>query len=78
MMGMIKTVTPSMLETLREESERTWRTDPTTVNAYNYFSDNSISKQFYNAILQINYRLVCIIAVPMAILTYPFYNLGLE
>lgn len=44
MMGMIETSTPSKLATLRQESERTWRTDPTTVNAYNYFSDNSISK----------------------------------
>lgn len=43
-MGMIETSTPSKLATLRQESERTWRTDPTTVNAYNYFSDNSISK----------------------------------
>ncbi|KAF2901565.1 hypothetical protein ILUMI_04622 [Ignelater luminosus] len=59
MMGMIKTSTPTKLATLRQESERTWRTDPTTVNAYNYFSDNSIT-------------------VPMAILTHPFYNLGLE
>ncbi|KAF5294546.1 hypothetical protein FQR65_LT10738 [Abscondita terminalis] len=59
MMSMITQTTPTQLASLREESERSWKTDPTTVNAYNYFSDNSIT-------------------VPMAILTYPFYNLGLE
>ncbi|KAF5282082.1 hypothetical protein FQA39_LY00607 [Lamprigera yunnana] len=59
MMVMIKMSVPTQLESLRTESERSWKTDPTTVNAYNYFSDNSIT-------------------VPMAILTYPFYNLGLD
>ncbi|KAK5643359.1 hypothetical protein RI129_007204 [Pyrocoelia pectoralis] len=59
MMAMVKLFTPTQLESLREETERTWKTDPTTVNAYNYFSDNSIT-------------------VPIAILTQPFYHLGLE
>lgn len=59
MMSMIKQTVPTELASLRQESERSWKTDPTTVNAYNYFSDNSIT-------------------VPIAILTHPFYNLGLE
>lgn len=59
MMSMVTQFTPIELESLRDESERTWKTDPTTVNAYNYFSDNSIT-------------------VPIAILTHPFYHLGLE
>ncbi|XP_018319992.1 endothelin-converting enzyme homolog isoform X2 [Agrilus planipennis] len=59
MMNIIKLYTPYRLSQLGKESIRQWRTDPITVNAYNYFSDNSIT-------------------VPMAILTFPFYNLGLE
>lgn len=44
MLSIIQEYTPYRLATLREINPRTWRTDPTTVNAYNYFGDNSISE----------------------------------
>ncbi|KAK9728009.1 Peptidase family M13 [Popillia japonica] len=59
MLSIIEQYTPYRLANLREINPRTWRTDPTTVNAYNYFGDNSIN-------------------VPMAILSFPIYHLGLE
>lgn len=43
MMDMVKSYTPYRLELLGEENVRAWTTDPTTVNAYNSFTDNSIS-----------------------------------
>ncbi|KAJ3659201.1 hypothetical protein Zmor_010902 [Zophobas morio] len=59
MMSFVKIFVPSKLEELRKINERNWSTDPTDVNAYNSFPDNSIN-------------------VPMAILSFPAYNLGLE
>ncbi|XP_017772968.1 PREDICTED: neprilysin-11 [Nicrophorus vespilloides] len=59
MMAFIRTYTLTSLKTYRLENDRTWRTDPVTVNAFNYFGDNTIN-------------------VPMAILTFPMYHLGLE
>lgn len=76
MMEFVKSYLPYKLEMVGSENGRTWRTDPITVNAYNYFSDNSISIP-YKAIIP--YMLDSDFAdVPMAILSFPVYNLGLE
>ncbi|GLV35324.1 Neprilysin 5 [Carabus blaptoides fortunei] len=59
MIGIILLYVDGILESLRDINEKTWHSDPTTVNAYNDFLDNTIT-------------------VPMAMLLFPVYNLGLE
>ncbi|XP_022902040.2 neprilysin [Onthophagus taurus] len=59
MISVIREYVRFTLGDIRRENPRTWRTDPITVNAYNYFGDNSIN-------------------VPIAILSFPIYHLGLE
>lgn len=51
MMVFVKSYMPHKLSLLAKKNRRTWRTDPTTVNAYNYFSDNSISKSSLSSFL---------------------------
>lgn len=75
-MEFVKSYLPYKLEMVGTENSRTWRTDPITVNAYNYFSDNSISTtQTFSESLK---SFACFPDVPMAILSFPVYNLGLE
>lgn len=77
MINCIKPALPSLMASLRETSERTWSTDPIAVNAYNSFPDNAISMGF-KKIDYLHVNCFCLSDVPMAILNYPMYHLGLE
>lgn len=52
MMEITKTYMPSKLALIGQENMQTWRTEPLTVNAYNYFSDNAISNFFLSGFQQ--------------------------
>lgn len=43
MIGIIILYVDGILGSLRDFNEKTWHSDPTTVNAYNDFLDNTIS-----------------------------------
>lgn len=80
-MEFVKSYLPYKLEMVGTENSRAWRTDPITVNAYNYFSDNSIS--ISTILIPQTKSIICVsfffnTDVPMAILSFPVYNLGLE
>ena len=48
MISVVNSSSTYWLKKLRETNEKGWRTQPITVNAYNYFGDNSISKREEN------------------------------
>lgn len=76
MMEIIRLYMPERLGLLETENPRTWRTDPITVNAYNYFADNAISR--WRVIEKSSKLTILFLDIPMAILSFPVYNLGLE
>lgn len=64
------------MNSLREKHERDWYSEPIEVNAFNSYSENAISEYFMIYIVHIfNFYFI---DVPMAILTFPMYHLGLE
>lgn len=82
MMNVVQWEMERKLRLFKMTDEFQWATTPTNVNAFHTFQSNAISElnifgSFSNA-TQIESLNFFYLAVPIAILQYPFYDLGLE
>lgn len=63
---------------LRQPHVTQWATTPSNVNAFHTFQSNAISESIYPQIKEVAFKTKSLSAIPLAILQFPFYNLGLE
>lgn len=79
MMNVLEWQMNEKFKSLNQTEKLDWATTPTNVNAFHTFQANAISKcKKCKIIMEISHIVKYFSAVPLAILQYPFYDLGLE